>query len=188
MIIDLTTKLSGEQIEQWLEKSEHRHVAGGHIGTHLDTYCKTAIPLDYFKSRGVLVDAAGISEEREIGIGDMENADIRAGDFVLIRTARIEHHPYGSAGYFKDHPQLSDDLIGWLIEKKIHFIGVDCCGIRRADEHGPADRRCEEGGVYVIENLCNLQLIGQAQFTVYTMWLDDPTMTGLKCRVIAEME
>lgn len=38
----------------------------------------------------------------------------------------------------------------------------------------------------MIENLCNLDQIVEKNFTVYTMWLDDEVMTGLKCRVIID--
>lgn len=73
-----------------------------------------------------------------------------------------------------------------MAEKKIRFVGVDCPGIRQHSEHEAADRLCEQHGVYVIENLQNVQDITTQRFTVYTMWLDDAIMTGLRCRVITE--
>ena len=39
-------------------------------------------------------------------------------------------------------------VIEKLVEKKIHFIGVDCPGIREHEEHQQADRFCERHGVY----------------------------------------
>jgi len=36
--------------------------------------------------------------------------------------------------YFDNHPQLSQDLIHLLCERKIRFIGVDCAGIRQHTE------------------------------------------------------
>ena len=162
MIHDLTTKISKEQMERWLEKSEQRHITSGHIGTHLDAYRKTPIPLDYFKSPGLLIDVSNICEEREITIDDVSGSQIPQGSFVLFRTARIERFEYGSTAYFKDHPQLSHTLIDWLISHKIRFIGIDCSGIRRGEEHRDADIRCEDSGIYVIENLCNLDQIQTA--------------------------
>lgn len=175
-------------MEQWQDKSEESHIKNGHIGTHLDTYCKSPIPLDYFKSRGILIDVSHICEDRQILISDVEKNNIPPHSFVLIHTGRIERFLYGEPKYFADHPQLSHELIDWLLAKEIRFIGLDCSGIRRGDEHRDADIHCEEHGVYVIENLCNLKLIQSPVFTVYTMWLDDPSMTGLKCRVIAEID
>lgn len=188
MIVDLTVHVSREQMEQWLGQTEQRLIAAGHIGTHLDTYKKTPIPLTYFKSKGVLIDTAAFCEEREITVGDVVNAGIAPNSFVLFRTGRSERFQYGSDAYFENHPQLSGELIDWLCGQGIRFIGIDCSGIRRGEEHTPADKRCEDNGIYVIENLCNLDSIVSSEFTVYTMWLDDSEMTGLKCRVIAELE
>lgn len=182
--IDLTTIVSqNSPLIVWAKSQDNPHVAMGHIGTHLDAYEKTAIPLEYFKSSAVLFDVRGISEVSE---DDVDMALVRQGDFVLFRTGRIEEHPYGEAAYFDNHPQLSSALIEALADRKIRFIGVDCPGIRQHSEHEAADRFCEQNGIYVIENLCNLESIHEQRFTVYAMWLEEDEMTGLKCRVIAE--
>ncbi|CDI50044.1 cyclase family protein [Clostridium tetani] len=186
MIIDLTTKVSQEEIEEWLNTKENKYIASGHIGTHLDTYLKSSIPLEYFKCKGVLIDVSQIASKREVEIKDVKHVDIPQNSFILFRTAQIEKYRYGSKEYFYNHPQLSHELINYLINKKVNFIGIDCAGIRRGEEHGPADILCEENGIYVIENLCELNKIASSNFTVYTMWLDDSIATGLKCRVIVE--
>lgn len=186
MIIDLTTQVNIEEIAAWLKTKENKLIASGHVGTHLDTYLKSVVPLAYFKRAGVCIDVFGVAEQREIEVEDVENVDILEGAFVLFRTGRIERHQYGTKEYFDHHPQLSHRLIAYLTQKKISFIGIDCAGIRRGEEHGPADILCEENGIYVIENVCRLNELSSEPFTVYTMWLDDPAATGLKCRVIAE--
>lgn len=184
MYLDLTTIVSQDSpLMQWAKKQDNPHVAMGHIGTHLDTYEKSNIPLEYFKSSGVLFDVIGISE---VTLKDIDVTLIHNGDFVLFRTGRMEEHSYGDPRYFENHPQLSKELINALAEKKIHFIGIDCPGIRQHSEHEQADRFCEQHGIYVIENLTNLNCILAQRFTVYTMWLEDEVMTGLRCRVILE--
>lgn len=180
MLIDLTTIVP---MNSPLREKAKDFAAMGHIGTHLDTYEKTPIPLDYFRSIGVAFDVRG---KEEVQVDDIDLNSIPEQSFVLFRTGRMEEHPYGSEHYGKDHPQLSHGLINRLIEKRVRFIGVDCQGIRRHEEHTPADILCEKNGVYVIENLQNLGELPQQGFMVYTMWLDDPDMTGLRCRVIAE--
>lgn len=184
MHIDLTTNVSqNSPLIRWANSQDNPHVAMGHIGTHLDTYEKTAIPLEYFKSQGILFDVRGIPE---ITTEDVALDMIRPGDFVLFRTGRIEEHAYGEPAYFEHHPQLSHELIAALTEKEIRFIGVDCPGIRRHSEHEAVDRLCEQRGIYIIENLSNLDQLHSRRFAVYTMWLEDEKMTGLRCRVIAE--
>lgn len=184
MYVDLTTVVSqNSPLMSWAKSQENPYIAMGHIGTHLDTYEKSKIPLHYFKSEGVLFDVRDFSEVTP------ENVDldrVQEGSFVIFRTGRMENHPYGEPAYFENHPQLSHKLIQKLTEKKIHFIGIDCPGIRQNSEHEPADRLCEQNGIYVIENLTNLPSILSSRFTVYTMWLEDEVMTGLRCRVIAD--
>lgn len=187
MIIDLTTAIDPQLMESWLNTQENRHIATGHVGTHLDIYNKSKIPLDYFRCKGVLLDVSDIAETREIEPEDIAGIEIPADSFVLIRTARSENEKYGTAAYFADHPQLSHTLISHLLAKNIRFIGIDCSGIRRGAEHEPADRLCESSGVYVIENLNSLdRLTGISDLSVYTLWFDDETTTGLRCRVLAE--
>ncbi|WP_315167868.1 cyclase family protein [Metaclostridioides mangenotii] len=187
MIIDLTTKIEKDSdAMKWIETQENKLRAAGHVGTHLDTYCKSDIPIEYFKSSGVLIDVSEICCDREVEPKDLEGTNILENSFVVFRTSHIDKFEYGTKDYFNNHPQLSHKLIDFLLDKKINFIGIDCSGIRRGQEHQPADRLCESKGVYVIENLSNLQKIGSDPFTVYTMWLDDSDLTGLRCRVIVE--
>ncbi len=48
MILDLTTMLTPDHpMIAWAKTKENPHIAMGHVGTHLDTYEKTKIPLEY---------------------------------------------------------------------------------------------------------------------------------------------
>lgn len=186
MIIDLTINVSIDNpIFDWVKSQSDIPIAMGHIGTHLDTHLKTDIPIEYFKSRGVIFSVVDIDEI------DLEHIDIEKvneGDFVLFYTNYLDKVGYGGKRYFREHPQLSNNLIELLIARKIRFIGIDAAGIRRADEHRKADCLCENNSVYIIENLSNLDKLPiEKRVTVYTMWMDDKKMTGLRCRVLAEM-
>ena len=184
MLIDLTTIVpKNSPLIEWANSQDNQHIAMGHVGTHLDTYEKTTIPIEYFKSNGVIFDVRNIPE---LGLDDIDLTCIPDNAFVLFRTGQIENHAYGDKEYFNNHPQLSNNLINALINKQIRFIGIDCAGIRCHSEHESADRLCEQNNIYVIENLHNLDKINSSIFTVYTLWLDDPTLTGLRCRVIIE--
>lgn len=130
-----------------------------------------------------MFDVRGLSEVKS---SDIILDRVSAGSFVLFRTGQIERVAYGEKAYFDHHPQLSDELIASLCQKKIRFIGVDSPGIRAHAEHESADRLCEQHGIFVIENLSNLEKITAKHFSVYTMWLDDPTLTGLRCKVIVQ--
>lgn len=186
MLLDLTYYVSANsEVMKWAKSQDNKHIAMGHVGTHLDTYEKISIPLEYFKSRGIIFDVRNI---KEVGINDIDLSLIKENDFVLFYTAQIEKYTYGSKEYFNDYStELSNELINTLISKKIRFIGIDNAGIRNHNEHEKADRLCEKNGIYVIENLCNLnKLNNNKDFILYTNWFDDDEMTGLRCKVIAE--
>ena len=90
MILDLTTMLTADHpMIAWAKTKENPHIAMGHVGTHLDTYEKTKIPLEYFRSRGVLFQVVGIAEVTE---DDIDLTKVQEGDFVLFRTGRSEEY------------------------------------------------------------------------------------------------
>lgn len=188
MKYDLTTQVDASRMEQWLSTKENRHLATGHVGTHLDTYEKRVIPLDYITSKGILWDVSNIAENKEISLSDIENLHIPENSFLLIYTGRSEREEYGTVDYFREHPQLSNDLIQWLSNQPLRFLGIDSPGIRRGKEHEPADRLLEKKGIFVIENLSNLNQIRNTDaFQVYTLWFDDPVATGLRCKVVVDI-
>lgn len=71
------------------------------------------------------------------------------------------------------------------------MIGIDFAGIRKPAEHHRADQYCADHGVFVIENLANLETLlaaakGQT-FIVHTYPVNYEGLTGLPCRVVAEI-
>ncbi len=111
--------------------------------------------------------------------------------FVAFYTNFIDEVGYGEKEYFKKHPQLSKELINALLDKNISISGIDFTGIRREAEHSKMDQYCAENGVFVVENICNLkELLGdkkRAKFTAHTYPIKYTEMSGLPCRVIAEI-
>ena len=77
------------------------------------------------------------------------------------------------------------------MDKKVSIIGVDFAGVRRGAEHTPKDQYCVDRGVFIIENLCNLDKIlrgkNQEIFTVNTYPVNFEGMSGLPCRVAGEI-
>ena len=101
----------------------------------------------------------------------------------------MEKHGYGTKEYFHEHPYLSWDLIDALIGLKVSMIGIDCAGIRRGPEHTQADQKCADHGTFVIENLCHLEQLSGCRngFTVRTFPMNFSGLSGLPCRVVAEV-
>ena len=145
-------------------------------------------PLTYTERPAVVFDVSDI-RDRDIEAEDIDLNLVGKDMFVAFYTGFIEEEKYGTPEYFKTHPQLSDRLINALLDKKISIIGVDCAGVRRGSEHTPTDRRCSDCGVFVVENLSDLKSVLEVsqRFTARTYPLNMTGITGLPCRVVAEL-
>lgn len=184
MLIDITLKIT-PKLAKDAQGNECKALVG-HLGTHFDVMNKE-FPLEYIRRRGVIFDVSYI-ENRDIGSEDIDIDRIEKNMFVIFFTGYIEKVGYGSKEYFTEHPQLSDELIERLLDKKISMIGVDFAGVRRGKEHTPKDQYCAEHGVFIVENLCNLkELTTYEAITINTFPMNYADVTGLPCRVIAEI-
>ena len=161
----------------------------GHLGTHIDNLNKE-FPLDYIVLRGQVFNVSGI-RGRDIEILDADLSGVSDGGFVLFHTGYPAEAHFGSDEYSKNHPQLSSKLIKSLVERRVNLIGIDAAGIRRGGEHAPADQYCADKGVFVVENLVNLdklwQEAGKREFSLYTFPLFLEGAMGVPCRAIAEL-
>lgn len=193
MKIDITHKLKKDNpVFKKFKDPDKNYLNFGHVGTHLDSYLHTVIPLDFISNRGILFNVSEIPH-KEIQIDDIDSSLIRENDFVIFRTDEIKKYGYGTTEYFADGMELSHDLIDVMIAKKVRFLAIDASGVRNGMEHTPTDKKCESKGIYIVENLDNLSILSeqlensnQQEFTVHVMWMnyDD---SGLPCRVIAEL-
>lgn len=185
MLVDITLKITPKMATD-AQGNEKKSLVG-HLGTHFDVMNKE-FPLDYTKRKGIVFDVS-FAADREIDCNDIDMGKICADMFVIFRTGFIDKVGYGNKIYFTEHPQLSDELIERLLEKNVSIIGVDFAGVRRGKEHTVKDQHCADHGTFIIENLCNLQeLPVSEEFMIYTFPMNYAEMTGLPCRVVAELE
>ncbi len=185
MLIDITLQITPQMIKE-APGNEQKSLVG-HLGTHFDVMNKE-FPLAYTQRKGIVFDVSAV-KERDICSNDIDISEIGQDMFVAFYTGFIEEVGYGNKMYFSNHPQLSEELIDNLLEKGVSIIGVDFAGIRRGKEHTPKDQYCADKGTFVIENLCNLKTIidNGRKFKANTYPLRYTNMTGLPCRVIAEI-
>ncbi|HWR23325.1 MAG TPA: cyclase family protein [Feifaniaceae bacterium] len=184
MLIDITLQLTPEMIaEAGVERS-----MGGHIGTHFDVMNKE-FPLEFTKRKGIVFDVSRAAG-RDVAPGDVDLSKVSRDMFAAFYTGFIERVGYGGAPYFGEHPQLSHELIDRLLDKGVSVIGIDFAGVRREAEHTAKDQYCADRGAFVIENLCSLRRVlahGDGSFTAHTYPMRCTGLTGLPCRVIAEL-
>lgn len=187
MIVDLsilvTNYLSSEALKNF------QGAAIGHLGTHFDVMDKE-FPLSFVRRKGIVFNVKNILE-RDITSSDINHSLIESEMFVAFYTDFMEKCAYGSKEYFTDHPQLSNELIDLLLEKRISIIGIDFAGIRRQPEHPLKDQYCADHGVFVVENMDNLQLVlndkRNKHCYINTYPIRFAGLSGLPCRVVAEI-
>lgn len=183
MLLDLTLPVTPAMLKEAKELNDP--ALEGHLGTHFDVMDKE-FPLEYTERQGILFDVSRVEGE-EIGMGDVDLSRVKAGTFVAFYSGYGEKVAYGATGYFSKGPMLSYELIQALLEKQVSVIGLDFGGIRRGKEHIPADQVCADRGVFVVENLVNLHQLPEEGFTVHTYPMAFLGITGLPCRVVAEI-
>ncbi len=186
MFIDLTTKITPKIVED--AQGNEKKSLSGHLGTHFDVMNKE-FPLEYLSRKAIIFDVRSI-KNRDIDISDILVDKIEKDMFILFYSGFIETEGYGSKNYFQNHPQLSNELIDYLVEKQVSIIGIDFAGVRRGAEHTPKDQYLADKGIFVVENLCNLESVLNITnniFKINTYPVNYLNMTGLPCRVVAEL-
>lgn len=193
MKLNLSLRVEKEQLETFgfISQSEKPDFnKAGHIGTHFDVMNKE-FSLENIVTRGNIFDISNI-KSHEVKVEDLDLHRVCQNDFVIFHSGLLKKYGYGTDEYFSPHMELSDELIDYLLlDKKVSFIGADVVGIKGSKDHARIDQYCANNGVFIIENLDNLDLLlkeaGDKPFTVYTFPLNFHGFTGLPCRVVAEI-
>lgn len=185
MKIDITLKITSKMVTD--AQGNEKKALVGHLGTHFDVMNKE-FPLEYTQRKGIVFDVSKV-KGRDINVSDINVNKITKDMFIAFYTGFIEEEGYGTKTYFSEHPQLSKELIEVLLQKEVSIIGVDFAGVRRGKEHTPMDQYCANQGVFIVENLCNLNAVleNENTFIANTYPMNYAQMTGLPCRVVAEI-
>ena len=181
--LDIEVDKNSEQYK-WAMTDKNSHILLGHVGTHIDVYNGSNIPLSYKKVDGVVFDVRG---KNIITLEDIDTTKIKEKTFVAFYTSRIEKIGYTNKEYFVNHEILDRKLVEYLISKKVAYIAIDAPGIDIGKNHELVDRLCESNGVYVIENVCNLKCLLKRNFYVIVEFEMLDFMTGVKCHLTANV-
>lgn len=192
MKIDLSFKVKKVMIDTILSSVKQTYPdleKAGHIGTHFDVMNKEFL-IENILTKGKIFDISHIKAP-EVKLKDLDLSNIQQNDFVMFYSGILQKCGYGTKEYFSTYIELSNELIDYLISKKVSFIGVDMAGVKKPENHPSTDQYCADRGIFIIENLNSLDLLlkkaGNNSFTVYTFPLNMSGFSGLPCRVIAEV-
>ncbi len=125
-----------------------------HTGTHVDYprhvtqggRLSDAFDVASFVGEAVVIDCTSVKDA--IQISDIENCDIREGDWVFLHTTSSTHDLFDPV-----FPYLSAAAAVWLKNQKVRGVGIDALGIERGQAGHPAHHALLDEGIFIIEGL-----------------------------------
>jgi len=172
-----------------------------HTGTHVDApyhfipdgLTMDQVPLEWLCGPAILVDLRPYARPRhpftvqqlEAAVGDPN--ELRDRRAVLWSGWAQDH--WHDPSFYRDHPYLSTEAARWLVERGVRAVAVDFAVDGGSPEPGqpryPVHRILLGANVCLIENLINLDRIGQRTFTLVAMPVPVKGGNGGPARVAA---
>lgn len=166
-----------------------------HTGTHMDSpnhIFAEGISLDQkevsgFVGKACVIDARDVPAGGVIDISYIERnkARVEQAEFVIFQTGWEEY--WSQEEYFGEYPVISKEVAEYLVKHKKKGIGLDTIGVDPIADTTLtlhhlllADKR-----MVIIENLCNLDLIGQETFLLVALPLKFESSDGAPIRAVA---
>jgi kynurenine formamidase len=158
---------------------------GGHnTGTHINTMGAVEIVPERFIRPGVKFDVSHVAG-RQIELEDVDTSILWEGQYVLFQT---NWDLYRGDDKYLDHPELSRQVLEYLIGRRINMIGIDAPGIGKAKNHAAYNAYAAEHGSYVIENLANLWKVPLSGFSVYCFPAKFEALDAIPARVLVDVK
>jgi kynurenine formamidase len=157
-----------------------------HTATHVDlVFTEKRIDPRRMIGTGKLIDVTRVSGGG-VRLDDVKHqVEIESGYFVFFRTDWSQF--VGTVKYY-DHPELSLEVVQWLVSKNINAVGIDALGLGRDRKHGEYDRLLARNNIFVIENLANLSAIPKKKFNTYCFPLKIENTDAIPARVVVEID
>jgi kynurenine formamidase len=163
------------------------------LGTYLDSpfhrypdgFDLSQIPLERVAGiPGIVLDGV-VSSNRSITL-EADNSELD-GKAVLIRTGWDKK--WGTKGYWKPGPFLSENSIDLLIRSRVELVGVDFWNVDdTTDPARPAHTRLLASDILIVEHLCNLSALPRTDFKFYAVPLRIARGASFPVRAFAEIE
>lgn len=154
------------------------------MGTHIDVMgADVVIENERLIGEGIKFDVSNVSE-KEIKLKDLDLSLIKEGVYVFFQT-NWDKYLNDDEKYSK-HPEISMEVIEYLVSKKVNMIGIDTLGLGVSRNHGIIDDYLGKNKTYAIENLSNLDKIPTKDFKVYCLPMKIEAIDALPARILVE--
>lgn len=154
------------------------------MGTHIDVMgADVVIENNRLISEGIKFDVSNV-ENRQVKLSDLDISRIKEGVYVFFQTNWDDY--LDDDKKYSNHPEISMEVIEYLVNKKVNMIGIDTLGLGLKRNHGIIDEYLAKNKIYAIENLCNLKSIPDENFKVYCLPIKVEGIDALPTRVLVE--
>lgn len=168
-----------------------------HTGTHMDAPAHVRVdgitldkfPADKFVGKALVIDCSDLSEGDIIDISYINKYKniIDEAEFILFRTNWDKY--WDTEKYYGKFPVINDEVADFLINSNKKGIGLDVISIEEIEsEDLPMHHKILKNNLVIIENLCNLDQIGNNLFTFCALPLKFINSDGASIRAIAILD
>ncbi|MDD2216263.1 MAG: cyclase family protein [Eubacteriales bacterium] len=169
-----------------------------HTGTHMDTPGHIVVgattldemPAGNFVGKAVVVDCTDLKGDNaliDMSYINKNRKKIDEAEFVLFNTGW--NKKWGTPNYFGRFPVIDSEVTDYLIGNNKKGIGVDVISIEPIDASDlPVHHRILGKEMVIVENLMNLELLGDDLFTFCALPLKFKNSDGAPVRAIAILE
>ena len=168
-----------------------------HTGTHIDAPYHVrdeGITLDKFAAdkfvgRALIVDCSNLSENDVIDISyiDKYRDTIDEAEYIIFKTGWDKY--WDQEKYFGNFPVINEEVADYLINSNKKGIGLDVISIEPIEEEAlTMHHKFLKNNLVIIENLCNLDAIGDKLFTFCALPLKYENADGASVRAIAILD
>jgi arylformamidase len=174
-----------------------------HVGTHVDPPYHfdprgptiDQFPLEKLMGPGFIFNLRGkIAPGTAVQVKDLTDNNVLppgglAGRIAIVNTDWARRMYY-SADYYKNGPYLAPETARWFVDQGVHGVGLDhppdpgASGAPRAGDC-PVHRTLLGNGVFIIENLANIETIPVQDPTIVAFPVKIYRGCGAPARVVA---
>jgi kynurenine formamidase len=137
-----------------------------------------------------VIDCSDLKEGQKITMKYIDRIRAKAdqAEFILFRLGWDKY--WGTAKYYGDYPYIEEAVVDYLIWESKKGVGLDVIGIDPiADENLTIHKQLfQNSEIVVIENLTNLELVGDGLFTFCALPLKHIDADGSPIRAIALLD
>ncbi len=169
-----------------------------HTGTHMDAphhIFPNGISLDKkdisgFVGKACVIDATDVKEGGIIDFSYIQRNKERVeqAEFIVFHTGWERY--WGEDAYFGEYPVISKEVAEYLVKSNKKGIGLDNIGLDPISDSSLTLHHIilQNEKMVIIENLCNLDLIGDRDFLLVALPLKFENSDGAPIRAIAIFE